>query len=263
MEIKGDLMDVKIKNLNITLSKKEIIKGLDLTVTGNKFVGLIGPNGSGKSTLLKTLYRVLKPTYGDIYIYGKNIESYSKKSSAKILGAVSQFNNINFDFNVIDIVLMSRSPHKSLLEKDTKMDYDIALNALSLVGMLESAQKSFNLLSGGEKQRVLLARAITQEPKILILDEPTNHLDIKYQLEVMNIVKKLNICVLAALHDLTLASQFCDEIYVLKDGQIVCQGIPKDVITKEMIKEVYDVNSNVFVNPTTKRISIDYFTEDL
>lgn len=252
-------MDLKIKELRINLSKKEIVKGIDLAVTNNKFIGLIGPNGSGKSTLLKALYGVLKPTYGDIFISGKNIKSYNKKSLAKTLGVVSQFNNINFDFKVIDIILMGRSAYKGLLESDNKKDYDISLEALSLVGMIDAAQKSFSLLSGGEKQRVILARALTQEPKILILDEPTNHLDIKYQLEVMSIVKNLNICVLAALHDLTLASQFCDEIYVLKDGKIITKGNPKEVITKEMIKEVYDVNSHVSINPLTKRLSINYF----
>lgn len=252
-------MDIKIKELKINLSKKDIVKGIDLAVQDNKFVGLIGPNGSGKSTLLKAIYGVLKPTHGDILLCDKNIESYPKKALAKTLGVVSQFNNINFDFKVIDIVLMGRSAYKKLLEKDNKADYDIAIKALASVGMIEASQKSFSLLSGGEKQRVILARAITQEPKLLILDEPTNHLDIKYQLEVMSIVKNLNICVLAALHDLTLAAQFCDEIYVLKDGKIITHGSPKDVITKEMIKEVYEVNSEVNINPLTQRLSIDYF----
>lgn len=252
-------MDVNIRDLKISLAKKEIVKGIDLAVESNKFVGLIGPNGSGKSTLLKALYGVLKPTHGDILICDKNIKNYQKKDLAKTLGVVSQFNNINFDFKVIDIVLMGRSAYKKLLEKDNKKDYDIALKALSSVGMIDSAHKSFSLLSGGEKQRVILARAITQAPKILILDEPTNHLDIKYQLEVMSIVKNLNICVLAALHDLTLASQFCDELYVLKDGKIITKGTPKDVITKEMIQEVYEVNSQVSINPLTQRLLIDYF----
>ncbi|HBA02817.1 MAG TPA: ABC transporter, partial [Clostridium sp.] len=209
-------MDLKIKELKVNLSKKEIVKGIDLAVTSNKFIGLIGPNGSGKSTLLKAVYGVIKPTFGDVFISDKDIKNYNKKSLAKTLGVVSQFNNINFDFKVIDIVLMGRAPYKGLLEQDNKNDYDMALKALSQVGMIDFAQKNFSLLSGGEKQRVILARAITQNPKILILDEPTNHLDIKYQLEVMSIVKNLNICVLAALHDLTLASQFCDELYVLK-----------------------------------------------
>ena len=256
-------MDLKIKELKVTLSKKEIVKGIDLAVTNNKFIGLIGPNGSGKSTLLKAIYGVIKPSFGDVFISNENIKNYNKKSLAKTLGVVSQFNNINFDFKVIDIVLMGRAPYKGLFEQDNKTDYDMALKALSQVGMIDFAQKSFSLLSGGEKQRVILARAITQNPKILILDEPTNHLDIKYQLEVMSIVKNLNICVLAALHDLTLASQFCDELYVLKDGNIVCNGAPHEVITKEMIKEVYDVDSNVYINPVTNKLSIEYLPPTL
>ncbi len=256
-------MDLKIKELKVNLSKKEIVKGIDLAVTSNKFIGLIGPNGSGKSTLLKAVYGVIKPTFGDVFISDKDIKNYNKKSLAKTLGVVSQFNNINFDFKVIDIVLMGRAPYKGLLEQDNKNDYDMALKALSQVGMIDFAQKNFSLLSGGEKQRVILARAITQNPKILILDEPTNHLDIKYQLEVMSIVKNLNICVLAALHDLTLASQFCDELYVLKDGVIVYNGIPNEVITEKTIKEVYDVESIVHINPTTKKLSIEYLPPSL
>lgn len=256
-------MDLEIKDLKITLAKKEIVKGIDLAVTNNKFIGLIGPNGSGKSTLLKAIYGVIKPTYGEAFISSKEIKSYNKKSLAKILGVVSQFNNINFDFKVIDIVLMGRAPYKGLLDQDNKTDYDMALKALAQVGMIDFAQKSFSLLSGGEKQRVILARAITQTPKILILDEPTNHLDIKYQLEVMSIVKNLNICVLAALHDLTLASQFCDELYVLKDGTIVYKGAPDKVITEEMIKKVYDVDANIYINPKTKKPSIEYLPPTL
>ncbi len=256
-------MDLKIKELKVTLSKKEIVKGIDLAVTNNKFIGLIGPNGSGKSTLLKAIYGVIKPSFGEVFISDKNINSYNKKSIAKTLGVVSQFNNINFDFKVIDIVLMGRAPYKKLLEQDNKNDYDMALKSLAQVGMIDFAQKSFSLLSGGEKQRVILARAITQSPKILILDEPTNHLDIKYQLEVMAIVKNLNICVLAALHDLTLASQFCDELYVLKDGIIVYKGTPNEVITKEMIKKVYDVDSNVYISPVTNKLSIEYLPPTL
>lgn len=256
-------MDLKIKELNVSLSKKEIVKGINLAVANNKFIGLIGPNGSGKSTLLKAIYGVIKPSFGDVFISDKNIKNFNKKSLAKTLGVVSQFNNINFDFKVIDIVLMGRAPYKGLLEQDNKNDYDMALKALSQVGMIDFAQKSFSSLSGGEKQRVILARAITQNPKILILDEPTNHLDIKYQLEIMSIVKNLNICVLAALHDLTLASQFCDELYVLKDGIIACKGTPNEIITKEMIKKVYDVESNVYVNPITKKLSIEYIAPNI
>ncbi|WP_410495586.1 ABC transporter ATP-binding protein [Cellulosilyticum sp. ST5] len=256
-------MDLKVKKLKVTLSQKEIVKGIDLAITNNKFIGLIGPNGSGKSTLLKAIYGVIKPSFGEVFISDKNMKDYNKKSLAKTLGVVSQFNHINFDFKVIDIVLMGRAPYKGLLEQDNKNDYDLALKALAQVGMLDFAQKSFSLLSGGEKQRVILARAITQSPKILILDEPTNHLDIKYQLEVMSIVKNLNICVLAALHDLTLAAQFCDELYVLKEGSIVYQGAPNEIITEEMIKKVYDVDSHIYINPITNKLSIEYLPPTL
>ena len=148
-------MDLKIKELNVSLSKKEIVKGINLAVANNKFIGLIGPNGSGKSTLLKAIYGVIKPSFGDVFISDKNIKNFNKKSLAKTLGVVSQFNNINFDFKVIDIVLMGRAPYKGLLEQDNKNDYDMALKALSQVGMIDFAQKSFSSLSGGEKQRVM------------------------------------------------------------------------------------------------------------
>ncbi|WP_330369484.1 ABC transporter ATP-binding protein [Metaclostridioides mangenotii] len=121
------------------------------------------------------------------------------------------------------------------------------------------ADRGFSSLSGGEKQRVILARSLTQKPKILILDEPTNHLDIKYQIEIMNVVKKLGICVLAALHDISLAAQYCDKIIVLKDGNIVTQGTPEDVVTSEMIKSVYDIDSYIYKNPVTDTLSISYY----
>ena len=134
-------MDLKVKKLKVTLSQKEIVKGIDLAITNNKFIGLIGPNGSGKSTLLKAIYGVIKPSFGEVFISDKNMKDYNKKSLAKTLGVVSQFNHINFDFKVIDIVLMGRAPYKGLLEQDNKNDYDLALKALAQVGMLDFAQK--------------------------------------------------------------------------------------------------------------------------
>lgn len=252
-------MDLSVKDLKVDIATKQIVKGISLSVKDNEFIGLIGPNGSGKSTLLKAIYRVLKPSAGSVFLDGKDMRNINPKNIAKNLAVVSQFNNINFDFKVIDIVLMGRSPHKSLLESENKNDYLIATEALKKVGMDHYANRSFTSLSGGEKQRVILARALAQKPKILILDEPTNHLDIKYQIEILSLVKNLDICVLAALHDLTLASQYCDKLIVLKDGLVVTEGIPKEIVTSEMIKDVYDIDSYIYTNPITNNISIDYY----
>lgn len=249
-------MNIKAENINITLEKNNILKDINIEVDNKEVVGIIGPNGSGKSTLLKCIYRVLKPNDGAILLDNVDIKDMSVKESSKRLAVLSQHNNYNFDFTVKDIVLMGRSPHKKFMERDNKEDYDIVNEALKKVDMFELKDRSFQSLSGGEQQRVILARALAQQPKCLILDEPTNHLDIKYQLQLMRIVKGLGIEVIAAIHDLNIAAMYCDKIYVLKDGEIIKNGKPKDVLTKELIKEVYEVDAEVIVNE--ERVHISY-----
>lgn len=249
-------MNIKSENINVTLEKNNILKGINIEVDNKEVVGIIGPNGSGKSTLLKCIYRVLKPNDGIILLDNVDIKEMSVKESSKRLAVLSQHNNYNFDFTVKDIVLMGRSPHKKFMERDNKEDYDIVNEALKKVDMFEFKDRSFQSLSGGEQQRVILARALAQQPKCLILDEPTNHLDIKYQLQLMRIVKGLGIEVIAAIHDLNIAAMYCDKIYVLKDGEIIKYGKPKDVLTKEIIKDVYEVDAEVIVNED--RVNIYY-----
>ena len=249
-------MNIKSENINVTLEKNNILKGINIEVDNKEVVGIIGPNGSGKSTLLKCIYRVLKPNDGAILLDNVDIKEMSVKESSKRLAVLSQHNNYNFDFTVKDIVLMGRSPHKKFMERDNKEDYDIVNEALKKVDMFEFKDRSFQSLSGGEQQRVILARALAQQPKCLILDEPTNHLDIKYQLQLMRIVKGLGIEVIAATHDLNIAAMYCDKIYVLKDGEIIKYGKPKDVLTKEIIKDVYEVDAEVIVNED--RVNIYY-----
>ena len=250
-------MMIKTEGVKFNIGKVDILKGIDIDVKNREFVGIIGPNGSGKSTFLKCIYRTLKPSSGIIKLDEVNLSKLSIKESSKKMAVVSQHNYCDFDFSVGDIVLMGRSPHKKMMERDSQRDYEIMNEALANVSMLHYKDRNFNTLSGGEQQRVILARALAQETNCLILDEPTNHLDIKYQLQLMNIVKKLDIEVIAAIHDLNIAAMYCDKIYVLKEGKIVAYGTPKEVFTKELIKEVYEVD--VIVNEDKENNMINIF----
>lgn len=251
-------MHIKTEYIKVSIGQKDILKGIDIDVNNKEFVGIIGPNGSGKSTFLKCLYRVLKPSSGIIKLNDINMINISAKESAKKMSVVAQHNYYDFDFKVEDIVLMGRSPHKKMMERDCKRDYEIVNEALEKVSMIDCKDRSFNTLSGGEQQRVILARALAQQTDCLILDEPTNHLDIKYQLQLMSIVKNLDIEVIAAIHDLNIALMYCDKIYVLKDGNIVSYGTPKEVLTKELIREVYEVDAIINKDNEENIVSISY-----
>ncbi len=250
-------MDLRVENLYYSIEGKEIVKGASLTVDKNRFVTILGPNGCGKSTFLKNVYRVYKPTSGMIYLDDKEMKTYSLKKSAKEMAVVAQFNNLAFDCSVYDVVLMGRTPHLKMMEREHQSDLDIVNQAIEEVGMTEKKNQSYLSLSGGEKQRVVLARAIAQKPSLLILDEPTNHLDIRYQLTILSIVKRLNINVLAVLHDVQMAYQYSDYIYLMKDGKFVYEGIPSEVITEKNIKDIYDVDCHI-IKEDDKHILINY-----
>lgn len=238
-------MEIMANGIQTVLGNAEILKGVDLSIQNREFVGVIGPNGSGKSTFLKCLYRVLKPQNGAIYLDGKELQKYSVKESARKMAVVAQHNYYNFEFSVQDVVLMGRSPHKKALERDNAEDFRIVEESLKKVGMEAFAKRSFSTLSGGEQQRVILARALAQKTPCLVLDEPTNHLDIKYQLQLMDIVKHLDLTVISAIHDLNIAAMYCDRLYVIHQGKIAASGTPKEVLTPERIKQIYEVDAEV------------------
>lgn len=238
-------MKINTEDLHLSYGAQEILKGISIQSKEKEFIGLIGPNGSGKSTLLKCIYRTLKPDQGAVYLDGKELSTIRVKDSARKLAVVAQHNQYNFDFTVQEIVMMGRSPHKKALERDNAGDYTIVKEALQAVGMSEFADRSFSTLSGGEQQRVILARALAQQTPCLILDEPTNHLDITHQLQLMRIVKERNVTVISAVHDLNIAAMFCDRIYALKDGRIAGEGTPESLLTPEFIREIYDVEAEV------------------
>ena len=238
-------MNICATDIKMEIGNNEILKGVSIDSKNKEFVGIIGPNGSGKSTLLKCIYRTLKPNGGCIMLGNTPISTMSVKESAKKLAVVAQHNYYNFDFSVEEVVLMGRTPHKKRLEPDHSKDYQIVNESLDKVGMLEFKNRSFSTLSGGEQQRVILARALAQQTPCLILDEPTNHLDIKYQLSLLNIVKDLDLTIVAAIHDLNIAAMYCDRLFVMKNGKIVGSGTPQEVLTKEFIKEIYDIDVEI------------------
>lgn len=245
-------MVLDISSLSFNFGSKNILADIDLSIKDNGIVGIIGPNGSGKSTLLKCIYRVLKPKTGTIFIDGKNINDYQFKETAKKMAVVAQHNDTHFDFNVLEMVLIGRSPHKKFMERDSAEDIELAYKALEQVNMKDFADRSFSSLSGGEKQRIILARALVQNTDCLILDEPTNHLDIKHQLHFMSLAKDLKITVISAIHDLNIAAMYCDKIYALKEGQIIASGSVNEVITEEVIKTLYDVEAKIIYDEEKK-----------
>lgn len=238
-------MQIRTEDLKAVLNGNPILKGVSLQAGEKQLIGVIGPNGSGKSTLLKCIYRVLQPTGGAVFLDGKPLSEYSFRESALKIAVVAQHNYYNFDFSVRDVVLMGRSPHKKTLERDNAQDFRIVEEALTKVGMLHFAERSFSTLSGGEQQRVILARALAQQTPCLILDEPTNHLDIKYQLQLMDLVRGLDRTVITAVHDLNIAAMYCDWLYAVKDGRVVGQGTPQALLTPEFIRQVYEVEAEV------------------
>ena len=195
-------MNIQTDNIQVSFGPKTILHDISLDIRNKEFVGIIGPNGSGKSTFLKCLYRVLKPNNGKIFFDGTEMSSLSHRDTALKMAVVAQHSTVNFDFSVLEMVLMGRSPYKGLLDRDQIDDYEIARHALAQVGLSDFESRNFNTLSGGEQQRVILASALAQRTECLVLDEPTNHLDIKYQLELMTIVKRLDATVVSAIHDL-------------------------------------------------------------
>lgn len=251
-------MKLEIKNLDYSYGNKLAVDDVSLQVEEGEFVGLIGPNGSGKSTVLKNVYRALIPDKGEIYIDGEDLLKMNYKESALKMAVVGQENDVPFNFKVEEIVAMGRTPHKRLFDIDTKEDKAIVMHALEHVGMEDMAKRNYLHLSGGEKQRVIIARATAQESDLLILDEPTNHLDISYQMQIFDFVQRINATVLAAIHDLNMAALYCDRLYILADGKICYEGTPEEVLTPDIIKEVYGVDCSVKVNPETNKLNIAF-----
>ena len=254
-------MRVKVDHICWSVDGQRILHDADLDIDVGSFVGLVGPNGSGKSSLLRCIYRVLKPDSGEITLNEENVWRLSAQEAARRTAVVLQEYPTEFEFTVEEIVSMGRNPHKGMFDQETQEDTRIIEDALDKVGMTDFVSRSFRTLSGGEKQRVIIARTLAQQAKFLILDEPTNHLDIRYQLETMDLVKSLGITTLAALHDLNIATSYCDEIYMMNGGAIVASGPPEDVLNPDLIHEVFGVGATVDTHPLTGKPRINFYLD--
>lgn len=251
-------MRLTIDSVTAEIAGTTIVSEVDLVVEPGSVVGVVGPNGSGKSTLLRCVYRVLQPVSGVIMLGDDDLSTISARSAAQRTGVVVQEPPSDFDMAVWEVVLLGRSPHKRLFDREGAGDHRMVDQALVRVGMGDFTDRAFESLSGGEKQRVLVARAICQGSKLLVLDEPTNHLDIRFQLEILELVKSLGIGCLVAMHDLNLAAAYCDRIFMLSRGRVVAAGTPLEVFTTEILRAVFEVEARVLENPATGGIHLTF-----
>ena len=251
-------LKLSVENVSWSVREHTIVDSVLLDVQPGEFVGLIGPNGSGKSSLLRTIYRVLKPDAGIISLNDENVWAMDVREAARRTAVVTQERASEFDFTVQEMVMMGRNPHKHLFDFDTEADFLIVEDALRRVNLLDFADRPFNTLSGGEKQRVLVARALAQQARFLVLDEPTNHLDIRYQLEMLMLLQALEVTTLAALHDLNLAAHYCDRLFMIDQGRIVASGTPQLVVELALIRKVYHVDADVGRHPRTGQLQITF-----
>jgi len=238
----------------------KVLEDVSLSLSEGDFLGVLGPNGSGKTSLLKSISRTLKPHRGTILLNDADIYSLKGIDVAKQLAIVPQESNIGFSFAALDVVLMGRNPHMSRLQMESDKDLAVARRAMTLTNTWQFAERPINELSGGEKQRVIIARALAQEPEILLLDEPLTHLDIVNQLEIMDLVKDLcvkeKLIVLAVFHDLNLAARYCTSAIMIKKGKIFAAGKIGDVLNSENIRDVFNVHAIVKKHLVTNSVFI-------
>ena len=252
---------LEARQLRWHAAARHIVRDVSLHVGQGEMVGLLGPNGSGKSTLLRMIYRTLQPTCGSVHVNGRDVWRSAARDNARAMAVLAQEHGGEFELRVRDVVLMGRTPHQTAWARDSAEDFRIVAQALQRVNASGLSERMFSTLSGGEKQRVLMARALAQQAPLLILDEPTNHLDVRHQFELMNLIRSLGLTALAALHELPLAAHYCDRLYLLKDGALAAQGTPVEVLTPEIIADVYGVHALVHTSPRTGKPVIEFLPD--
>jgi iron complex transport system ATP-binding protein len=246
-------MKVEFKDLEVNIRGRQIVRGISLETTENRMVGIIGPNGSGKSTLIKTLFSIVAYQKGEILLDGKNIRSISRKNIARQVSYIGQEMGMSFDFTVREVVEMGRYPYRS-----KRKIHAVVGEALEILGIGHFFNRNIRTLSGGERKLVYLARTIAQETDTIILDEPTNHLDIKHQLLIMKYLKGSGKTILIVIHDLHLAAKFCDKLYLINQGRVFLRGIPAEVLRRDNVKQVFEVDGEVLLQNNEPVFSLSY-----
>jgi len=241
---------LRVKNLKFSYKHQEILKDISLEARPGEILAIIGPNGAGKTTLLRCILNILRPAKGVITVDKQDLLHMSSRERAKLLAYVPQAYPPKFPMTVFDTVLMGRRPY--LCWRPAREELKKVTSILEIMGLDSFSAKDFDCLSGGQKQKVMLARALVQEARYLLLDEPTSSLDLKYQLEVMQllcqIVKEKNMGIVVAIHDLNLALRFSDRVVMMQNGTVFCSGLPDKVMNQDNIRTVYGVNVESFSN---------------
>jgi iron complex transport system ATP-binding protein len=246
---------IRIELQSVTLGYRHhaILRDVTFHVAPGELVGLIGPNGSGKSTVIRALTRIISPLRGTILLDGRDITGIPRHDLARMLGVVPQMPLLPSLFTGFEVVLMGRNPHLGAFQHEGPKEMEIAWHAMEITATQPLARKRVGEMSGGQIQCLLIARALAQETKAILLDEPTANLDIGRQVEILDLIKRLcreeNLAVLAAVHDLNLAAQYCDRLVLIDDGHVHAQGTPNEVITSENISAVYGAEGCVYVHP--------------
>ncbi|MHC1604789.1 MAG: heme ABC transporter ATP-binding protein [Candidatus Methanofastidiosia archaeon] len=253
-------MILTVRGIDFSYGKNKVLKNVSFTAESGQVLGIVGPNGSGKTTLLKCMRLVLPSKSGSISLGKTDISTWKRNDVAKYFGVVPQNSAINFPFSVFDIVLMGRIPHLSRFQSESENDLKVVREAMKLTSIEHLFSRSVSNLSGGESQRVIIARALAQQPKILLLDEPTSQLDINHQFEIMELVKDLareqGMIVIVVSHNLNLSMRYCDKLLLLKEGEVFSLGDPEEVLTPENIEKVYGVEAEVDFHPKTRSYQI-------
>lgn len=247
---------LSVENLYFRYNTAEItLSDINFGIQKGDFLGIIGPNSCGKSTLLNCISRVLVPDDGKIYLNQVALSKWNSKQVAQFLAVVPQDTTISFDFSNFDVVMMGRSPFLGRFQLEGAEDYDIVEQAMALTDTWHLRKKSVNAISGGERQRVILARALAQKPQLLLLDEPTSHLDINHQMELLDLLLELNettnLTIIWVSHDLNLAAEYCEKLLLMENGKVFRLGSPNEVIQSHIIRKVYGANVVISENPVT------------